>query len=141
MAVAKNLAYACAEWHESTPEERLGMQVPAFIPPKEQVKEDVVMEDAPVTSATALSERDRSFQAAEEHIRTAFEPLCCFQCYADPEQADSRRLKHYPYHRNLVRHFRGWHLDDCRCNFCGDFLQEMHWKAHVCNVHRLLKCR
>ena len=109
------------------------------------VKEDVVMEDAPVTTATALSERDRSFRAAEEHIRTASEPLCCFQCYADPGQADSRRLKHYPYHRNLVRHFRDWHLDDRRCNFCGDqagdFLQEMHWKAHVCNAHRLLKCR
>uniref|UniRef100_A0A093UP37 Uncharacterized protein n=1 Tax=Talaromyces marneffei PM1 TaxID=1077442 RepID=A0A093UP37_TALMA len=109
------------------------------------VEEDVVMEDAPVTSATALSERDRFFQAAEEHIRMASEPLCCFQCFADPGQADSRRLKHYPYHRNLVRHFRDWHVDDRRCNFCGDqagdFQLEMHWKAHVSNAHRLLKCR
>jgi hypothetical protein len=44
-----------------------------------------------------------------------------------------------------VRHFREWHLHDRQCNFCGDqagdFLQEMHWKAHVCNTHRLLKCR
>lgn len=78
-------------------------------------------------------------------IRTPSEPLCRFQCYADPEQADSRRLKHYPYHRNLVRHFRDWHLDDRRCNFCGDqagdFLLEMNWKRHVWDAHRLLKCR
>lgn len=103
------------------------------------------MEDALVTTATAFSERDQFFQAAEEHIQTASKPLCCFQCYADPGQADSRRLKHYPYHRNLVCHFRDWHLDDRWCNFCGDqagdFLQEMHWKAHVYNVHHLLKCR
>lgn len=84
-------------------------------------EDDVLMEDAPVTSATALS---------EEHIRTAPEPLCCFQCYADPEQADSQRLKHYPYHRNLVRHFRDWHLDDRRCNFCGDQAEDLLLEMH-----------
>ncbi|QGI67022.1 hypothetical protein CEK26_010977 [Fusarium fujikuroi] len=44
-AVAKNLAYACAEWHESTPEERKLMQVSAVIPPKTQPAPDVSMAD------------------------------------------------------------------------------------------------
>ncbi|KAF9774104.1 chromatin modification- protein VID21 [Fusarium sp. DS 682] len=44
-AVAKNLAYACAEWHESTPEERKLMQVPAVIPPKTWPLPDVSMAD------------------------------------------------------------------------------------------------
>jgi chromatin modification-related protein VID21 len=44
-AVAKNLAYACAEWHESTPEERKLMQVSAVIPPKTQPAPDVPMAD------------------------------------------------------------------------------------------------
>ncbi|KAF4331702.1 chromatin modification VID21, partial [Fusarium beomiforme] len=44
-AVAKNLAYACAEWHESTPEERKLMQVPAVTPPKTQPLPDVSMAD------------------------------------------------------------------------------------------------
>ncbi|KAK2928545.1 Helicase/SANT-associated domain [Fusarium oxysporum f. sp. vasinfectum] len=44
-AVAKNLAYACAEWHESTPEERKLMQVSAVIPPKAQPAPDVSMGD------------------------------------------------------------------------------------------------
>ncbi|KAG5913594.1 hypothetical protein E4U42_000995, partial [Claviceps africana] len=34
MAVARNLAYACAEWHEATLDERKEMQVAANIPPK-----------------------------------------------------------------------------------------------------------
>lgn len=41
MTVARNLAYACAEWHESSLEERLALQVPAQIPPK--VDEDTRM--------------------------------------------------------------------------------------------------
>ncbi|KAF5615905.1 chromatin modification VID21 [Fusarium sp. NRRL 52700] len=44
-AVAKNLAYACAEWHESTPEGRKLMQVSAVIPPKTQPAPDVSMAD------------------------------------------------------------------------------------------------
>lgn len=44
-AVAKNLAYACAEWHEATPEERKMMQVQAVIPPKVQPATDVSMSD------------------------------------------------------------------------------------------------
>lgn len=35
-AIAKNLAYACAEWHEATPEERKLLQAPAIIPEKPQ---------------------------------------------------------------------------------------------------------
>ncbi|KAF4998126.1 hypothetical protein FGRMN_3373 [Fusarium graminum] len=46
--VAKNLAYACAEWHESTPEERKLLQVPAVIPPKKQIATDIPMVDAEV---------------------------------------------------------------------------------------------
>ncbi|KAM0441390.1 hypothetical protein ACHAQK_005309 [Fusarium lateritium] len=46
--VAKNLAYACAEWHESTSEERKLMQVSAVIPPKTQLATDVSMIDAEV---------------------------------------------------------------------------------------------
>ncbi|KAJ3507593.1 hypothetical protein NM208_g15938 [Fusarium decemcellulare] len=42
-AVAKNLAYACKEWHESTVEERKLLQVPAVIPPKAQPFADVSM--------------------------------------------------------------------------------------------------
>lgn len=45
MAVAKNLAYACAEWIESTPEERHLLQVPAVIPPKFDLTTDVSMAD------------------------------------------------------------------------------------------------
>lgn len=44
MAVAKNIAYACAEWVESTPEERKALQVPALIPPLRT--DDVTMGDA-----------------------------------------------------------------------------------------------
>jgi chromatin modification-related protein VID21 len=44
-AVAKNLAYACTEWHESTPEERKLMQVSAVIPPKTQPAPDLSMAD------------------------------------------------------------------------------------------------
>lgn len=44
MAVAKNIAYACADWVESTPEERKAMQVAAFIPPLKT--DDVPMGDA-----------------------------------------------------------------------------------------------
>ncbi|CEJ93194.1 hypothetical protein VHEMI08803 [[Torrubiella] hemipterigena] len=46
MTVARNLAYSCAEWHASTPEERKLMQVAAVIPPigkAEASQEDVKM--------------------------------------------------------------------------------------------------
>lgn len=47
MAVARNLAYACADWHDATPEERKYLQVAAVIPPKSQLAEgDVSMVDA-----------------------------------------------------------------------------------------------
>ncbi|RGP71505.1 chromatin modification vid21, partial [Fusarium longipes] len=49
-AVAKNLAYACAEWHEATPEERKMMQVQAFIPPKIHPATDVAMLDIEATN-------------------------------------------------------------------------------------------
>ncbi|TWU73582.1 chromatin modification- protein VID21 [Metarhizium rileyi] len=39
MAVARNLAYACAEWHEATPGERRQMQVSAANPSKAQIGE------------------------------------------------------------------------------------------------------
>jgi chromatin modification-related protein VID21 len=45
-AVAKNLAHACAHWHEASPEERKALQVPAFIPPKAEPANDVSMTDA-----------------------------------------------------------------------------------------------
>lgn len=45
-AIAKNLAYACAEWHAATPEERKYLQVPAVIPPKLQHSTDVSMGEA-----------------------------------------------------------------------------------------------
>lgn len=52
MAVARNLAYACAEWHEATLDERKQMQVPATIPPKAEAAEaDVAMTDADGDSA------------------------------------------------------------------------------------------
>jgi chromatin modification-related protein VID21 len=46
MALARNLAYACAEWHVASPEVRKQMQVPAHIPPKAQPTADVSMTDA-----------------------------------------------------------------------------------------------
>ncbi|GJN66616.1 MYB and HSA domain-containing protein [Purpureocillium lilacinum] len=47
MAVARNLAHACAEWHEATPEVRKALQVTAVIPPKAQLADgDVPMVDA-----------------------------------------------------------------------------------------------
>lgn len=46
MAVARNLAYACAEWHEATLDERREMQVAVVIPPKAKpAAEDVSMTD------------------------------------------------------------------------------------------------
>jgi chromatin modification-related protein VID21 len=51
MAVARNLAYACAEWHEATREERKAMQVDAVIPPKDQPAEDVQMGGTEETAA------------------------------------------------------------------------------------------
>lgn len=49
MAVAKNIAYACAEWVESTPEERKALQVAAYIPPPRT--NDVTMGDADADGA------------------------------------------------------------------------------------------
>lgn len=49
MAAAKNIAYACAEWVESTPEERKALQIAAFIPPLRT--DDVTMGDADADSA------------------------------------------------------------------------------------------
>ncbi|UNI21429.1 RNA polymerase II transcription elongation factor SpEAF [Purpureocillium takamizusanense] len=47
MAVARNLAHACAEWLEATPEVRKTLQVAAVIPPKTQLADgDVPMVDA-----------------------------------------------------------------------------------------------
>jgi chromatin modification-related protein VID21 len=46
MALARNLAYACAEWHAASPELRKEMQIPAHIPPKAQPTADVSMADA-----------------------------------------------------------------------------------------------
>lgn len=46
MTVARNLANACAEWHESSAEERLALQVTARIPPKVAPAEDVQMDGA-----------------------------------------------------------------------------------------------
>lgn len=43
-AVAKNMAYACAEWVASTPEERKALQVTAVIPPLE-AERDIRMTD------------------------------------------------------------------------------------------------
>jgi hypothetical protein len=108
-----------------------------------RVEEVTVMEDVPTESVGPLSERAQAFQIAEHHIKKApqKELLRCFQCFSDPEQADSRRLKRYDYHRNLVRHFRDWHLDDRRCNYCGEkgeFLLQMHWQRHVQDAHRLI---
>lgn len=45
MVLAKNLAYACAEWYEATPEERKLLQVSAVIPPKSEPVADVAMAD------------------------------------------------------------------------------------------------
>ncbi|POR39072.1 Chromatin modification-like protein EAF1 [Tolypocladium paradoxum] len=59
MAVARNLVYACAEWHNATPEERKGLQVAAVIPPKPQLAEgDVSMVDADEDCAGSQSTPD-----------------------------------------------------------------------------------
>ncbi|VUC37948.1 unnamed protein product [Clonostachys rosea] len=52
MAVARNLANACAEWCESSPEERKAMQVPAVIPPKPTAVEDEMMTEVADSQAT-----------------------------------------------------------------------------------------
>ncbi|KAJ3494326.1 hypothetical protein NLG97_g4149 [Lecanicillium saksenae] len=52
MTIARNLAYACAEWHESDAEERLALQVVARIPPKVSADgEDTQMGGAEVAGA------------------------------------------------------------------------------------------
>ncbi|CAG9944704.1 unnamed protein product [Clonostachys rosea f. rosea IK726] len=51
-AVARNLANACAEWCESSPEERKAMQVPAVIPPKPTSAEDEMMTEVADSQAT-----------------------------------------------------------------------------------------
>ena len=44
--LARNMAYACAQWFEASPEERKLLQVPAIIPPKDSAaEEDVKMDD------------------------------------------------------------------------------------------------
>jgi chromatin modification-related protein VID21 len=45
-AVAKNMAYACAEWVASTPEERKELQVNAAIPPLEAARDARVTDEA-----------------------------------------------------------------------------------------------
>ncbi|KJZ77057.1 hypothetical protein HIM_03378 [Hirsutella minnesotensis 3608] len=46
-AVARNLAYACAEWHEASPEDRRYLQVETVIPPRSQdPDQDTAMADA-----------------------------------------------------------------------------------------------
>lgn len=46
MAIARNMAYACAEWHAASPELRKEMQVATHIPPKGHPAADVSMADA-----------------------------------------------------------------------------------------------
>ena len=59
MAVARNLAYACVDWHDATPEERRYLQVAAVIPPKPQAAEgDVAMVDADEDCAGSQSTPD-----------------------------------------------------------------------------------
>ncbi|PNY24017.1 Chromatin modification-like protein EAF1 [Tolypocladium capitatum] len=59
MAVARNLAYACAEWHDATPEERKRLQLAAVVPPKPQPAEgDVSMVGADEDCAGSQSTPD-----------------------------------------------------------------------------------
>lgn len=77
-AVARNLAYACAEWHEATPEERKAMQVAAVIPPKEQSTEDMKMdgteESAPENQPTPdlMSSGDAESLQPEDELAEVF---------------------------------------------------------------------
>ncbi|TQV91426.1 hypothetical protein V2A60_008927 [Cordyceps javanica] len=50
MAVARNLAYACVEWHEANAEERLALQVVARIPSKICADEDAPMGGDEITA-------------------------------------------------------------------------------------------
>ena len=54
MAVARNLAHACAQWCEASPEDRKAMQVAATIPPKESTTNgaDVSMSEADADQPT-----------------------------------------------------------------------------------------
>jgi chromatin modification-related protein VID21 len=45
LVVAKNLAYACAEFWEASPDEKKALQVPAYIPPLPVSEEDISMAD------------------------------------------------------------------------------------------------
>jgi hypothetical protein len=89
-----------------------------------------------------LSARDLLFQEAEEHIRTAEKPRRCFQCFGNSSLPDNRRTQEWTQYKSTLRHFRSKHLDDRKCNFCGDtsgdFLHEMHLRNHAATFHRLI---
>lgn len=83
--------------------------------------------------------RDDLLREAEEHIRTAARPQRCFQCYGNAKLPDNRRTQEWSAYKSTVRHFRKQHLNDPRCNLCGeDFLHEMHLRNHAATMHRLL---
>lgn len=88
------------------------------------------------------SARELLFQEAEEHIRTAKKPRRCFQCFGNSSLPDNRRTQEWTQYKSTLRHFRSKHLDDRKCNFCGDtskdFLHEMHLRNHAATVHRLI---
>ncbi|EGX89296.1 large tegument protein [Cordyceps militaris CM01] len=62
MTVARNLAYACVEWHESNAEDRLALQVVARIPPK------------PCVDGQDTQMGDDEAAAAENHPTPDLEP-------------------------------------------------------------------
>jgi hypothetical protein len=47
------------------------------------VEEDTVMEGVLTELAKPLSKQDQSFWLAEEHLKQAPEPSCCFQCFSN----------------------------------------------------------
>jgi hypothetical protein len=82
--------------------------------------------------------REDALRKADVHVRTAAKPLGCFQCYGNIEESDVRRMKHYTRHKHLLRHFRDFHLDDRRCNYCNKPVEdEKGLRRHAHEKHRL----
>ncbi|KAK4662169.1 RNA polymerase II transcription elongation factor SpEAF [Podospora pseudopauciseta] len=85
-AVARNLAYACAEWVYSSPEERRALQVNAVVPPKPTAPgQDVQMTDSGEGGEEPLPELDHSDSPAEhedEHLEAMVETVAPAMIFA-----------------------------------------------------------
>lgn len=116
-AVARNLAYACAEWVYSSPEERLALQVNAVIPPRpEAAGQDAKTADPSDTVEEPLPDlvhSDSPMEVDEEPLEMMTEsaaPAAIFALQDDevvfglqPSKAADALLENLPMHGSPLR--------------------------------------